>query len=466
MLETGQEIRKLKRKSVATTIMWILLCASLVAFARADAGTEQDAGSTPGTALFITPGTYNGTLSIIPEDTIDFYNFTAYNGHRIYVTMTPPPAADFQLELHNPSGNLKDGSYNGIGETEEVEYYADSDGNWSIRISQHIGEGNYTFTLEPVSYPPQIPGAPLGSNSGYVYTSYTYIASTTDIEDDSITYEFDWNDSTSHTIKGPYASGENATASHEWKYPKTYQVRVKAKDDHGFWSDWSEPTSITLSQNDANSGGDAGNNAANALSIDPGSYKGTLYYPDPIDTIDFYNFTAETGDWIHATMTPPTEADFQLELHDPNGEIRDSSYNGVGQPEAVDFQADLSGDWSLRISRSTGEGQCNFALTVSHNTAVLTINVPQAPPEGVTIWIDNQPHQAYADNPVIVTLALGNHTVKAQQSFIKEEWMPGYYYIYRFHHWSDGSTDNPRTVNLTSDTTLTAYYQRSKYPIL
>lgn len=96
---------------------------------------------------------------------------------------------------------------------------------------------------------------------------------------------------------------------------------------------------------------------------------------------------------------------------------------------------------------------------------ILTVRVPQAPPEGVKVWVDGDEYWAYADAPVSVIVEVGEHTIEVQESFLKEE-EPWTYYIYTFDHWSDGSTDNPRTDNLTADTTLIAYYLRSKYGIM
>jgi hypothetical protein len=96
----------------------------------------------------------------------------------------------------------------------------------------------------------------------------------------------------------------------------------------------------------------------------------------------------------------------------------------------------------------------------------LVVRVPQAPPEGVTILIDGLQYQAYADTPATAFVTPGQHTIQAPTTFEKEEWQPGQYYIYTFKNWSDGLTANPRTSNITSDTTLTANYLRSKYPYL
>lgn len=94
------------------------------------------------------------------------------------------------------------------------------------------------------------------------------------------------------------------------------------------------------------------------------------------------------------------------------------------------------------------------------------MKVPQAPPEGVKVWINSHTYTAYANVPVSVTVTAGQHTIEAERSFLKEGWTPGTYFFYFFDRWSDGSKGNPRTITLTSDTTLTANYIRLKYGIL
>jgi hypothetical protein len=62
-------------------------------------------------------------------------------------------------------------------------------------------------------------------------------------------------------------------------------------------------------------------------------------------------------------------------------------------------------------------------------------------------------------------VAWGPHTIEVQSSFRKEEWKPGWYYIYMFDHWSDGSENNPRTVYVLEDATFTAIYIRLPWAI-
>lgn len=117
-------------------------------------------------------------------------------------------------------------------------------------------------------------------------------------------------------------------------------------------------------QNDANTGGDAGNTLNNATSISLGSYQGILCDSDPTDTNDYYKFYAESSQNIYVNMTPPPDLDFNLELYDPNENLTAGSYNGAGCTDSVFYTADSSGNWTTRIYISNGEGQYSFDIRI------------------------------------------------------------------------------------------------------
>jgi len=52
---------------------------------------------------------------------------------------------------------------------------------------------------------------------------------------------WDWDDGTFSEWLGPFNSGEEVCAAHTWTEGGDYEVRVKAKDEHGAESNWSEP---------------------------------------------------------------------------------------------------------------------------------------------------------------------------------------------------------------------------------
>jgi hypothetical protein len=198
-----------------------------------------------------------------------------------------------------------------------------------------------------------------------VYTAYAYSTSTVDPDGDNVRYEFSWGDGTGNTLTGWYASGATGSVSHSWSRPGMYQVQVRAQDVYGLWSGWSSGLVVSISQNDAGKGIDAGNSFSAATSITPSSYKGTLYESNPTDTADWYQFYAESGQIIYVSMTPPSSVDFNLQLYDPYGSLKSSSTLGAGYTDTVSYTADASGFWRIRIYIYSGEGQYSFSVTVS-----------------------------------------------------------------------------------------------------
>ena len=97
----------------------------------------------------------------------------------------------------------------------------------------------WEFTTGPPNNPPNVPNCPSGQNSGYIRTSYSYSTSAEDPDGDGIKYTFDWGDFTTSATEF-VDSGETASLSHDWAKPGDYRIRVKATDDKGASSRWSE----------------------------------------------------------------------------------------------------------------------------------------------------------------------------------------------------------------------------------
>jgi hypothetical protein len=96
------------------------------------------------------------------------------------------------------------------------------------------------LTVE-ISNPPEKPQRPTGPSSGKINQEFTFSSSSVDPDGDDIYYKFDWDDGTNSDWLGPYESGDVVSASHIWNLRGTYSIRVKAKDEHGTQSVWSEP---------------------------------------------------------------------------------------------------------------------------------------------------------------------------------------------------------------------------------
>lgn len=114
----------------------------------------------------------------------------------------------------------EDNNNDGIGDT---PYDIESD---DYDNSPLMSPYNYNGNL-----PPETPSV-TGTQSGKTGNEYTYTASTTDPDGDTIEYYFDWDDGTN---SGWQSSNK---AKHTWNSDDTYTVKVKAKDSHGLESDW------------------------------------------------------------------------------------------------------------------------------------------------------------------------------------------------------------------------------------
>jgi hypothetical protein len=146
-----------------------------------DAGTGGDAGDDINSAILITPGVYDGYMDA--TDWEDWYSFDVELNQGIFVNIDTisNEAADYDIHLYNPSGELVHSAV--FYGPDELEYPADMPGNWKIKIDMFpgwdtakwpdnyflYGYGPYTldlsfgdsaeYPIEPQSQPDIIPVA-------------------------------------------------------------------------------------------------------------------------------------------------------------------------------------------------------------------------------------------------------------------------------------------------------------------
>ncbi len=107
---------------------------------------------------------------------------------------------------------------------------------WSQTLGGGGGEDNHA---------PEMPIEPYGPVNGRAGKEYTYSSTTTDIDTDNMFYVFDWGDGT-YNFSEWHESGETVSMSHRWSERGSYSIRVKAVDNFGAESEWSDPLSITM----------------------------------------------------------------------------------------------------------------------------------------------------------------------------------------------------------------------------
>jgi hypothetical protein len=333
--------------------------------------------NSPSDAVEIHEGTYQWLYVDYTYDNLEYYKIYVPYFKRIMANMTNmTPGENFNLYLYENDTNhlVCKSDEKGPDETELVTGVELHSGGcwWYIQVNASSGFGFYNMSIciqQFINNPPNTPSRPSGSTSGYVFTTYNYSTSTTDPDNDSVTYEFAWGDGTS-TVIGPCASGVSVSAGHAWWGPGTYSVSVQAQDAYNALSGWSSPLTVSVSQNDAGSGGDAGDSLAAALFINPGSYTGTLYRSNSTDKEDWYKFYVDKfqvdhGYLISVYLTPFLRSNFDLELYNPSGTRVAYSNNSGAASESILYDADSTGNWSIRIIWvSLWDGPYSFSVSV------------------------------------------------------------------------------------------------------
>lgn len=202
----------------------------------------------------------------VPMKRIDWFNwYTNQSGTPIYepaVTHSAWRADDGSLGLvfvnwatENVSFDVEFPSYGSTGESYSiiltrngesvvVDYNTTLPQVFNLSLAQ-----NDVVLLEATGVIENLPpNKPLiaGPSSGKVNTNYIYTAHATEPDGDTISYMFDWGDGTMSDWMGPYGPSDSCVANHSWSESGTYGIRVRAKDEHGAESEWSDPLPVTM----------------------------------------------------------------------------------------------------------------------------------------------------------------------------------------------------------------------------
>ncbi len=116
---------------------------------------------------------------------------------------------------------------------------------WCYYEMNLFGDPTLTFfTRNNTS--PEKPLTTSGTRRGKVGQSYTFNASTSDSDGDTLYYKWSFGDGTFSAWFGPYTSGEQVSVLHNWSKWGNYKVQVKARDEHRSESDWSDPLLVKM----------------------------------------------------------------------------------------------------------------------------------------------------------------------------------------------------------------------------
>jgi len=136
-------------------------------------------------------------------------------------------------------------------------HYYDYENPVVIDLNEELSQGEHFYYLGSLfapegNQPPEKPSAPYGlEEPGKPREEYTLkCKEINDPDGDKISYCFDWGDGTnSFWITSHIGVSTIVKATHTWKIRGTYEVRVKARDEYGAESEWSDPLEISMPKN-------------------------------------------------------------------------------------------------------------------------------------------------------------------------------------------------------------------------
>jgi hypothetical protein len=163
-----------------------------------------------------------------------------------------------------------------------------------------------------------------------------------------------------------YAAGnEQQTMWNTGPYRSTDQRSLE-------WGDFNGAHYLYPEHDDAGSGGDAGDSYIQATYVN----RNVWYYgrlcnlPGDLDNYDYFKFYATSGMAVFVRLYPPTNANFDLELRDPNNNLVAYSRNeGNGAEELIiRSPMGISGFWYVTIytsetNRQESNGQYQFFIS-------------------------------------------------------------------------------------------------------
>ncbi len=100
--------------------------------------------------------------------------------------------------------------------------------------------------VEETNNPPETPNPPQGSNSVKKGEKQTYKVSSWDADNDLIRFQINWNDGNTSDWSTFVHSNETINFTYSFSKETRLSIQVRAQDEHGLNSSWSEPTIVEV----------------------------------------------------------------------------------------------------------------------------------------------------------------------------------------------------------------------------
>ncbi len=366
-----------------------------------DANTGGDAGDSIAFATNITEGTYNGTLT---DGDKDYYRFNVKTGVIINVSMIPLNLSiNFDLTLYSPESSPLIHDYKDAGLRETLIWSTASSGNFTISILPTTPSdiGNYSFTIILTAQNDFNTQTDAGNSFGDAIlitsgSSYGKLVETSDTNDfykiaiqkgQIISILLESENTTNLDLylldkesvqldSSTKLTGVNESIYHAINQENNYIIQIVFIESSigEVIVNYNLTISITT-QNDGNSGTDAGDNVDDALYIIPLSdskFKGRVVYNG--DRADFYKFDVTKPTNIIAVLLVDDLVNLDLKLYDVNKVLLYSSEEEYpGATEAITDVILNNGTYYISIEFVAWEVGVPLTATYTLNIGLLPL---------------------------------------------------------------------------------------------
>lgn len=238
-------------------------------------------------------------------------------------------------------------------------------GDYSVQAMATDSQGISSGWTEPLivriesNNPPDRPSKPAGPASGYTGVGYSYNATASDGDGDTVKYTFDWRDG-SQSESGFVSSGSECTASHTWSMAGSYLLRVRATDSKGATSGWSDELEVNMITN----------HPPNTPLAPSGPAKGHI--------LSTYIYSASTSD------PEGDDVMYTIDWGDKTEDMTDFVISGTGVNFTHAWQK--AGTYYVKVKATDGRAESSWSRTLTVRISGAPNAAPKKPstPAGVS----------------------------------------------------------------------------------
>jgi len=464
----------------------VLIAGTLLCLVATRSAADVEPNDSFAQAEAITPGTHTGSVGAL--DPVDFYSVTlTADGEWIFANVTVPGTLTIDLYLYDSSQNEVDSSIGTVGGVGRVDYVFATAQTVYVRIQYIAGAGSYSMDVAVLSQNDANSGGDAGNDFpvATTVTAGTYPGCFLKDQDNADYYELAMTASGQRVyvnVTVPATStvdvylydqshielasvigtvGGTATIDYAVDLMQNLFVRVQLTAGSGTYV----LQLAMANQNDANSGGDAGNDFPVATTVIAGTYPGCFLKDQ--DNADYYKSVLTIPGTVYANVTVPAALTVDLYLYDQSHGEMSSDIGVVGGTARVTYDFTTAQTVFVRIQMTAGWGTYTLQLdvpgadttppTITH-TPVTTALVGQVTSITATVTDNSQVDSVYLNYTNVAGTNSNVSMTKSGNDYsynIPAQTAAG---TVTYFIWANDTSDNERrtpvyTITVSADTT-------------